>query len=945
MLQPVIDELQLDTTVEELARRITVVAPPNTLIIEITATAATPEEAQDIANAISASVRRGRRRPARDHHRRHADGRARPRPPARRRAAPDPVPLGDQAAQRHRRADHTPTAPVRVVNLEQAALPAAPNPSVGPLLLLVGGVLGLALGLLAASLREAVDRRIRTPRDVARVTDVPVVGAIVSDRRIRTSPLAARAGSRGPSAESFRALRAHLDLLRARDGRRVFVFTAAGRTPGRHHVAANLALASPTPAPRSWWSTPTCAVPALSALFGLQASAGLPALLSGRTELEAVLRGSGTPGLTVVPAGPAAANAGELLATPRMRTVLAELARRYEVVILDTPSIASASDAAVLGALTGSTLLIVAQGDTTRPRLDDALALLEAGGSEPLGIVLTRTRRAVAGRAPQAPPAARARARSGGPAWRRPAPAAGRRARSRSPSPRSGAGRRARPAPAARPVSTAVAVRAEDRAARTSPTRCRAAVQPARARPPRRVDAGHHGGPAPRRAAPATDAPRLPSAPPRRSRAALAAGARRRRRGRSPRRRRRGRSRQAEKPRSRSRRSRSRVEKPKADKPKAAPARRRPTPVEPARHPPIVTEIEHTLGTARDLDSAFAALPTPPPPSSAPAPSCPSWTPPTLVERPDRGQARRAAPVVAVRPRPGQLHPAPVRRLRERARPRRRHAGQDARAAGHRNRREHRVDPGAARRRRVGDRAAADPAHPAAARLDGPAEGGRGRAPRAGTASPSRELVELRPRTGPVPVPPLAREPLPVAPPATTTRPPRPRPPPIRRRDARDPGRRQPARRDRRPAARRGACRPHRRRHRHRAEPRARGTRELRAARPPARARRARAPHARAAAAGRRHPRAARPRQARTGVGARQPPRRHGAAAPRRRRRLARLRGISTRRLGADSRQPSPIRAATPTASGYAVRDSSSSRPSSAATSSASVRVDTLSLR
>src|SRR5690606_23673984 len=109
------------------------------------------------------------------------------------------------------------TAPVRVVNLEEAALPAAPNPSMGPLMLLIGGVLGLALGLLAASLREALDRRVRTPKDVAAVTAVPVVGSIVSDRRIPGNPLAARAGSRSRSAESFRAVRAHVDHLRMRD--------------------------------------------------------------------------------------------------------------------------------------------------------------------------------------------------------------------------------------------------------------------------------------------------------------------------------------------------------------------------------------------------------------------------------------------------------------------------------------------------------------------------------------------------------------------------------------------------------------------------------------------------------------------------------------------------------------------------------------------------------
>ena len=47
VLEPVIADLGLQTTVEDLARQITVTAPPDTFIIEITATAASPELARD----------------------------------------------------------------------------------------------------------------------------------------------------------------------------------------------------------------------------------------------------------------------------------------------------------------------------------------------------------------------------------------------------------------------------------------------------------------------------------------------------------------------------------------------------------------------------------------------------------------------------------------------------------------------------------------------------------------------------------------------------------------------------------------------------------------------------------------------------------------------------------------------------------------------------------
>ena len=127
---------------------------------------------------------------------------------------------------------------------------------------------------------------------------------------------------------------------------------------------------------------------ALSRLFGIHGALGLTEVLSGRTTLDAALHSSDGGRLMVLPAGGRPSNPGELLATPTMREVLAELRRRFEVVLIDAPAISEVTDAAVLGSFDSSTLLVLAEGTTTRPRLEDALVLLASGGSTPIGIVL-----------------------------------------------------------------------------------------------------------------------------------------------------------------------------------------------------------------------------------------------------------------------------------------------------------------------------------------------------------------------------------------------------------------------------------------------------------------------------------------------------------------------------------------------------------------------------
>lgn len=397
VLQPVIDQLGLDTNVDALAARLNVVAPPQTVVIEITATAATPLEAQNIANTVSdvfAGVVADQLEttsgaiptaatPA-------PTGSVVPTDPAAVPVAPTPTPTTTTLPNGTVVPIAPVTAPVRVVNLEEATLPSAPDSSNGTLMLLVGGVLGLALGLLLASLREAFDRRVRTPRDVTAVSDVPVIGQIVGDRAVWSGVLVARTGSRAAIAESFRSLRARFDHLRDHREHRSFVVTAAGPGQGATTVTANLAVALANTATSVVVIDADLRGGVLSRIFGVHADPGLTEVLTQRIDLDAALQWGGTSGLTVLPAGSGPVNPGELLATPAMRELLGELRRRFEVVLIDTPTIAAVTDAAVLGSFDSSTLLVIAQGSSTRPKLDDAISMLAAGGGAPVGIVLNR---------------------------------------------------------------------------------------------------------------------------------------------------------------------------------------------------------------------------------------------------------------------------------------------------------------------------------------------------------------------------------------------------------------------------------------------------------------------------------------------------------------------------------------------------------------------------
>ncbi len=351
VLQPVIDRLGLDTTVDELAQRLVVVAPPSeTSVIEITATASTPREAQAIAAAVSDE-------------------------------------FSDVAVAELEGSSASASAPVRIVSLEDAAVPSAPDAR-DSLPVIIIGAAGLVLGLLLAVLRQILDRRVRTPRDVAAVTGVPVIGRIVADRAAGAG-LVTRIGSRTAIADRFRVLAAEVARLRPEaDGAQTIVVTASGPEHGATTVAANLAVALANTAASVVVVDADLRGAALSRIFGFGAEPGLTELLSGRAELGAALRWGGTSGLTVLPAGSVPVSPGELIATRAMHELLVDLRGRFQFVIIDSPTIASDTVAAVLGSLDSSTLLVVAQGSATRSEVEDAVSMLAASGKAPFGLVL-----------------------------------------------------------------------------------------------------------------------------------------------------------------------------------------------------------------------------------------------------------------------------------------------------------------------------------------------------------------------------------------------------------------------------------------------------------------------------------------------------------------------------------------------------------------------------
>ncbi|OII09007.1 hypothetical protein BIU96_03620 [Curtobacterium sp. MCBA15_008] len=356
VLQPVIEELHLDTDVESLADRISATSPANSVLIDISVLDEQPRRAERIAAAVSQSLA-------------HV-----------------------VTTELERPSEGGPS----LVGIKVIQPPALPKTAASPNLaknLALGVVGGLALGVAFVLLRHLLDNRVRSREDVESVTSTPILGDIALDPAAKASSLIVQTDPRNPGAEAFRALRTNVQFVDLGGTRRAFTITSALPSEGKSTTAANLALALAETGAKVALVDADLRRPRIADMLGVEGSVGLTDLLIGHAELDDVLVPWGLGGLRVLPSGSIPPNPSELLASEAMLQLVESLTRDHDAVIIDAPPLLPVTDAAILSRLTNGALVVSAAGRATRPQLRSALETLDNIGGRALGIVLTMRRR------------------------------------------------------------------------------------------------------------------------------------------------------------------------------------------------------------------------------------------------------------------------------------------------------------------------------------------------------------------------------------------------------------------------------------------------------------------------------------------------------------------------------------------------------------------------
>jgi protein-tyrosine kinase len=190
-------------------------------------------------------------------------------------------------------------------------------------------------------------------------------------------------------SERFRMLRSRLYQLRTTRKLGSLLVTSALPAEGKTFVASNLALIiARQPGSKVLLLDADMRFPQLHVALGTPGRPGLTEYLGEEACLEEVLQHGNQGNLCFIPAGKAVANPAELIAGPRMKSLLELLYKAFDWIIVDGPPVLLVSDPLVLADLVDGVLQVVAAGFTDRE--DAQKACREFQDKSLLGVVLNR---------------------------------------------------------------------------------------------------------------------------------------------------------------------------------------------------------------------------------------------------------------------------------------------------------------------------------------------------------------------------------------------------------------------------------------------------------------------------------------------------------------------------------------------------------------------------
>ncbi|GER12842.1 polysaccharide biosynthesis tyrosine autokinase [Variovorax boronicumulans] len=267
-----------------------------------------------------------------------------------------------------------------------------------PLVVALSLVLGLLTGVAFAIVRSKLSSGIQNPQEIEERLGLNVYSVVPLALEQETILEHIAGGAKGVqllavtspeslAIESLRNLRVSLQLTLMETSNNRVLITGATPGVGKSFVSGNFAVIMAQAGKRVLLIDADLRKGHLQKAFGLPRKGGLADVLSGEMTPEQAIHAQVVPNLDVLTTGAYPFNPANMMLSSTLGELLNDFSERYDLVVIDSPPVLVAADAAAVAAHAGAVLLVARDNLTQLGELNESVKRLAHAGQQVNGVV------------------------------------------------------------------------------------------------------------------------------------------------------------------------------------------------------------------------------------------------------------------------------------------------------------------------------------------------------------------------------------------------------------------------------------------------------------------------------------------------------------------------------------------------------------------------------
>ncbi len=303
--------------------------------------------------------------------------------------------------------------------IDRAEVPQIPYSPKKKLNLILALLIGLVGGTGLCLALEYLDNAVKGPDDVEKLVALPSLGVIPylpteeEKRKELTSSISSYTYSYGEKvsteqtnpieaknielinhlhpqliiSEDYKTVRTSILLSHQEASPKCIVFSSTLPQEGKTVTVANMAVSFSQLGKKVLIIDADLRRPRLHRIFKVRNTGGLSGHLAGKTALSDAILETFIPNIWLLPSGPIPPNPAELLESDKMKETLAEVKKRFDIILIDTPPVLAVIDTVIVSTLADGMVYVLKAGKTARKAFVSSIGELRQAKVKLIGIV------------------------------------------------------------------------------------------------------------------------------------------------------------------------------------------------------------------------------------------------------------------------------------------------------------------------------------------------------------------------------------------------------------------------------------------------------------------------------------------------------------------------------------------------------------------------------